>query len=119
MQLVDVDPVETQSLQATFDRFAQVCRGGIVCPQIRPRAIPSTLGSDNKVPGIRRQRLGDQFFVEMGTIGISCIDEIDSQLDGAAEDGNCCGGILRWPPDSVARKAHGAEAKTVDGEFTT
>ena len=62
---------------------------------------------------------GDQFFADIRTIGISRVDEVDSQLDGTAKDGNRCRGILRRPPDSVARQAHGPEAKAVDGEFIT
>ena len=119
MQLVYVDPVEAQSLQAAFHRLAQMRRAGIVGPLVRPRAIPSSLRRDDKVLGVRRQRFGDQLFADIGTIGISRVDEVDSQLDGSAKDGDCCRGILRWPPDSVARKAHGPEAKAVDGEFTT
>ena len=89
MQLVDVDPVETQSLQAAFHRLAQMRGAGIMGPLVRPRAIPSSLGRNDKVLGIGRQRFGDQLFADIGPIRISRIDEIDSQLDGPAKDGNC------------------------------
>jgi hypothetical protein len=49
VQLVDVDAVEAQSLQAAFHRLAQVRRAGIVRPLVRPRAIPSPLRRDDQV----------------------------------------------------------------------
>src|ERR1700722_6823733 len=117
MQLVDVDPIEAKSFQAAFHRLAQVLRAGIVGPLVWPRAIPSPLGRDDKVLGVGRQRFGDQLFADMGTVGISRIDEIDSQLNGSAENGDRRGTVLRWTPDSVARQAHRSETKAIDSEF--
>src|ERR1035438_4835432 len=104
MQLVDVDPVEAKSLQAAFQRLAQVGWGGIVGPLVRPRAIPSTLGRDDKVTGIRRQRFGDQRFADIRSIRISSVDKIDAKLNSSAKNGYCRRSILRWTPDSVARR---------------
>ncbi len=87
MQLVDVDPVDEKSLQAAFHGLAQVSWAGIVGPLVRPGAIPSTLGRDDEVVGVRRERFGDQLFVDIGTVGISSIDKVDSQLDGSAKHG--------------------------------
>src|SRR5882672_9675577 len=94
-------------------------RARIVRPLVRSRAIPSTLRRDDKVLRVRRQRFRDQFFADIRTIGVSRVDEIDSQLNGSSKYSNCGGGILRWSPDSVARNAHRPESKAVDDKFTT
>src|SRR5438046_5916895 len=80
--------------------------------------IPAAFGRDHKVLGIRSERFGDQFFADIRTIRIRGIYEVDSQLNGAAENSDCCRRILGWPPNSVARNPHGTETKTVDSEFT-
>src|SRR5271169_1426422 len=118
MQLVEIDLVEAKSLQAAFHCLAQVRWAGIVGPLVRPRAIPSTFGRNDKFLGVRRECFGDQFFADIGTIGISSIDEVDSQFNGSAENGYRHLAILRWTPDSFAGKAHGSETKAIDSEFT-
>src|SRR5271154_3427040 len=118
MQLVDVDPLNAKSLQAAFHRLTQVRWAGVVCPLVRPRAIPSTLGRDDNILRVRRQRFGDQLFADIRTVGISSIDEVDSQFNGSAENGYRHLAILRWTPDSFAGKAHGSETKAIDSEFT-
>src|ERR1700676_2063744 len=119
MQLVHINAIKSQSLQAALHSLPQVRRGRIVGPLIRPRAIPSTFGSDHEVARIRRQRFSDQFFANMGTVRISRIDEVDSQLDGAAKDCYCGRRIFRWSPDSLPCNTHGPVAETVDREFTS
>src|ERR1035438_7330847 len=95
MQLVDVDPVEAKSLQAAFQRLAQVGWGGIVGPLVRPRAIPSTLGRDDKVTRIRRQRFGDQRFADIRSIRISSVDKIDAKSEERRVGKEC---RSRWSP---------------------
>src|SRR5580765_4096908 len=118
MQLVYVDAVQAQSLQATFHRLTKMNRAGIMGPLAWSGTIPAALGRDNKVLRIRRERLRDQLFTNIRAIRISRVYEVDSQLNGAAKNRDRCDRILRWSPDSLPRNAHGSETKTVDRELT-
>src|SRR6266536_4655688 len=91
---------------------------GIVGPLPRSRAIPSALGRDHKILGVRCQCFGDQFFADVRTIGISRVYEVDAQLNGTAKNREHRSGVLGWPPDSVAGNTHGSETKTPHGQFT-
>src|SRR4030088_2602345 len=94
-------------------------RTGIVGPLVRPRTIPSALGRNHKILGIRRQRFGNQFFADVRAVGVRGVYKVDAQLDGAAKNGDCCSGILGRPPNPITRNTHGSVSKTVNPEFTT
>src|SRR5437660_8335188 len=107
MQLVHVDAIEAKSLQAALDGLAEVRRASIMRPLVRSRAIPSALGRDHKIRGVRRQCFSDQFFADVGTIRICGIYKIDTEIDGATQNVDCGRGILRRPqiPSPVIRMA--------------
>ena len=69
---------------------------------IRSGPIPSTFGRDHKIRTIRRQCFDYQFFANVGTVRICCIDEIDAQLHGAAKNAYRRIGVLRRLPNSFA-----------------
>src|SRR5208282_1139630 len=119
MQLVDVNPIQAQSLQAALDSLPQMLRAGIMRPLVGPWAIPSALGRDHKILGVRCQRFGDQFLAHVRTVRIRGVYKIDAQLHSAAKDRERRSRILGWPPDAVAGDTHRSEAKTSDREFTT
>src|SRR6266849_706671 len=87
MQLINVDAVQSQSLQAPLDRLAKVRRSGIVGPLIRARTIPASLGGDYETNRVRKQRLGNQFLAYVWAVGIRGINEIDIKLHGPAKNG--------------------------------
>src|SRR5260370_38941468 len=119
MQLVDVDTIQARSLQAAVVSLTQMLRAGIMGPLARPWAIPSDLGRDNKISGVRRKRFGDQFFAEVRTIGVCGVYEVDAQLYRAAKNGKRRSGVLGRAPDAVTGNAHSSEAKTANREFIT
>src|SRR5882762_1128035 len=110
MQLINVDAVEAQSLEASLDRLAKVRGSSIVSPLIRAGAVPASLGGNYQASRVGKQRLGNQFLAYIWTVGVRGIDEIDMKLDGPAKNRQRCFAIFRRPPDTVPGKAHCAEA---------
>ena len=117
MQLINVDAIQAQSFQAALDRFTQMLRGCIVRPDARASANPASLGRDHQVLGIRRERFGDQFFADIGAVGISGVDKIHAQLHRPAQDGERAGAIFWRSPDSRSGKTHGSITQAMDGQF--
>ena len=117
MQLVHVDTIELQPLQAPLDGFAQVIRAGIMNPLVRSYALPTALGRDHQPLRIRVQRFRDQFFADVGAIRIRGIDEIDAQFHCAPQHADGAVVIFRWTPNALSRNAHGAITHAIDREF--
>ena len=63
------------------------------------------------------QRLGDQLLAYLRAVGLGRIDQIDAELDGAAEHGQRLFAIARRSEDAVAGDPHRAEAEAVDREI--
>ena len=65
---------------------------------------------------IRVQRLADQFLGDVRAVGVRGVDEVDAELDEAAQHADAFVGVGRRAPDALARQAHRAESEAVDGE---
>src|SRR5579871_2141882 len=117
MQLIQLDALESQPLQAAFNRLAQVIGARIMGPLIWSGTVPPALGRDNEIFGIRRKGFSDQFFTDVGPVGVSRVDEIYAQFHRVPEHGEGAGAILRRAPDSVSRYAHGAKTQAMDVAF--
>ena len=89
MELVDVDAVEAETLEAAFDGLLDVRGAGVVLPDAGAVARPADLGGDDEIVGIGLERLGDQLFGDVGAVGVGGVDEVDAELDGAAQGGEC------------------------------
>src|SRR5579862_5404907 len=92
-------------------------RTAICRPFVRTGPVEAGFRRDYEARGIRVKRFGDEFFSHMRAVGISGVDKIDSEFDGAAQNSNCFVVILRRTPDSFSGEAHGSEAETVDDEI--
>ena len=51
MELVDIDAIETQTLETAFHCFGQMLRAGIVQPLRRAAALPARFGGDDHPAG--------------------------------------------------------------------
>src|SRR5438094_6133678 len=118
MQLINVDAIQSQSLEAALYRLAQMFRARIMGPLIRSWPIPASLGRDHQVFGVRRQCFGDQLFADARAIGVRGINEVDAQLYGTPQDGQRAGTVPGWSPDPFACNTHSSEAKTMHGKLT-
>jgi hypothetical protein len=119
MQLIHVDTIESQSLEAAFDCIAEVSRSRVVRPLIWARTIPAAFGRNEQSLGIRKEGFSDELFAHVGTIRVGCIDEVDVQLYRAAKNGERTIAIARRSPDAFARETHGSEPKAMDGELAS
>ena len=87
------------------------------CQTPGPWRVPSDLGCDDEAGGIRVEGFGDQFFRDIGAVGVGSVNEVDAEFDGAAQRGECACAICRRAPDALAGDAHGAVAHAVDGQI--
>src|SRR5260370_8652781 len=117
MQLIYVDTVRTQSLEASLNGLAEVRRSCIVGPLVRAGPVPASLGGNYKASRVRKQRFGNQFLAYIWTVGVRGIDEIDIKLDGPAKNRQTCFAIFRRSPYPSPVKAHYPEADTIHGNF--
>src|SRR4029077_21268142 len=117
MQLINIDAVQSQSLEAPLDSFQKVRGSRIVGPLIGTWAIPAAFGSDHEAARVGIQRFGDQFLTDKGPGRIRRIDEIDVEFDRTAQNRQRSLAILWRTPDSFACEAHGSKAETTYGKF--
>src|SRR5437588_10797973 len=76
MQLVEVDPLELEALQASFQVAAQLFRTAILVPARRPWTHETALRADDEILGIRMHRLRDGDLAVMGTVARGGIEEV-------------------------------------------
>src|SRR6202521_3061118 len=86
VQLVNVDAVQSQSLEAALNRFAKVRRSCIVGPLIRAGTVPSSLGPNHPPGRVGKQGSGNQFLVYVRPVGIRRVDKIDVEFHGTAKN---------------------------------
>ena len=84
-------------------------------PDVRAGAGQAALGGDD-ARRVRVQRLADQVLADVRAVAVGGVDEVDAELDRAAQDGAGVVEVGGRAPDAVAGDAHGAEAEPVDGE---
>jgi hypothetical protein len=118
VQLVKVDAFELEPLEATLEAGAQPFRPRVDRPLIRTRAREPGFGRDHDALAIRRERLRDDLFADVGPVRIGRIDEVHAALDDVADQFDGGGPIGGRPPDSIARNLHGAEAQPPDGQIS-
>ena len=117
VELVDVDAVEAEALEAAFDGLLNVRGAGVVLPDAGAVARPADLGGDDEVFGVGVERFGDELFRDVGAVGVGGVNKVDAQLDGAAQGGERGVGVVGRSPDSLAGDAHGAVAHAVHGQI--
>ena len=96
-------------------RGAQMFGAAILNPFVRPGPLKSGFGRDQKIGRIWMQRLGDETLGNHRPVRVGGVDEIDSQLDRAPQDGNRLGMVGRFSPDAGAGKLHRAIAESANG----
>jgi hypothetical protein len=72
-------------------------------PLVGAGAVKSGFGGDDQALRIGIESFGDNFFADAGAVGISGIDEIDAESDGAAENFYCFGAVFWVRPRFLCR----------------
>lgn len=85
MKLIEVDPTESQPLQAALAGAAEMNRMTIRYPPARPRTQQAALGGEDEHCGIRVKRFGNQLLANLGTIGIRGVYEVHSAFHDPAQ----------------------------------
>ena len=116
VQLVEVDALDVQALQAAFDRLAQVLGAAVLVPARRARSDQAAFGCDHQVLGVGVKRLGDQLLVDVRAVRVRGIEESAAELVGPAQHAKRGRPVLRRPPDLRPADPHGAEAQAIDAE---
>src|SRR4029453_5542126 len=65
------------------------------------------------------QRLGDETLGNYGPVRVGSVDEIDSQLHCASQDGDRLGMVGRFSPDAISGELHRAVAEPSNGNVAT
>ena len=115
VQLPEIDALEPQAAKTAFQPFAQTVRPAVDRPLSRAGAFEPAFRGDHQSFGIRMERFGDQFFADVRSIRFRCVDEVDAELDGPAEDRDGLVVISRRSPDACAGDAHCSESEAVNG----
>ena len=114
VQLVEIDPLQPQPLQAPVNTLLQILRPPVRHPL--PGAWPGkpALGRDDDSFRVRMQRFSDQELARLRPVGIGGIDQVHVQLDRAFENSACLIPIFRPTPDPVASDPHRAKPKPIN-----
>jgi hypothetical protein len=114
VQLIELDPLQTEVTKAQHALLAQVLRPAKGLPDARSVTGEARLGGDDQVLRVGVQSSPDQLLGYEGAIRVGGIDEVDAQFDGPGENAQGLFRISGFAPDSGAGQLHGAEAEPVD-----
>src|SRR5439155_16239124 len=117
VQLVEVDALELKPAQAAVARRAEVLRSPIGLPLVGPGALEAGLGRDHEPLRVGVERFGNEPLAHLGAVGVRGIDQVDTELEGAAQHGDRFACVARLAPDPLAGEPHGAEAEAVNGQL--
>src|SRR5688572_7727122 len=117
MQLPEPDLLHAELLAASDGLAAEIVRIAMHLPRNGTGAPEAGLGRDQEaLIGIKG--LADQFFGDVGTVGIGGIDEIDAELRHAPQGSERSFAVGGKAPNSWPSHAHGAEAEPADLELS-
>jgi hypothetical protein len=111
MQLVQVDALQLQPLEATVERRAQVLGSPVRIPVVRTAAQQPPFGRDHQAHTVRMQRFGDQLLADIRPICIRRVDQRRAQVDCTTQQSLGRFAIRRVTPYALPCDAHRAKTK--------
>ena len=114
VKLVEIDLFDLQSLEAALTGRAQMLGTTVRLPLSWPWPQQPTLGRDHELLRIGVEGLGDQSLADLRPIGIGGVDEVDAELQRAAQHPLALLAIGRLAPDPFPGDTHSAEPKPID-----
>jgi hypothetical protein len=81
MQLIEINPVNAETLEARLAGGAQMTWPSVWTPRAGAGPCEAALGRNDQPIGIGRQSFGDQLLADARTVGIGRVDEGDAQFD--------------------------------------
>src|ERR1051326_714787 len=119
MQLIQIDTLEFWPLQTFIHALLEVFGITLRHPLAGARSYLTAFRRDDESFRIRIKRFGDKQFVSLGSVRVCRVDWLRAELDGALQNFARVLTIGRPPPDPVARQAHRAKSKSIDGQVAT
>jgi hypothetical protein len=114
VELVERDLVELEPPQASLAGRDQVLWPAVGRPLSRTGALEAAFGRDHEIIWVRVERLTDELLADVGPVGVGGVDEVDAELDRAAQHRLRLVAVSGRAPDTVTGDPHGAEAQAVD-----
>lgn len=114
VQLPQIDLLDAEIAQALVYLLEQIFRPSDRLPDVRSRTGQPSLRRDDEVFGIGMQRLPDQPFRDIRSVGIRRVDEVDAEFGKMFQRADGFIMVGGWSPYPRPRNAHGAEAQPVD-----
>src|SRR5580693_2431643 len=106
MQLVEIDPVQTQAAQTAFAGGLEMRRPSVFDPLVGTSPFEAALCGDHQAGRVWMQSFGDDLFTHVGAIGIRGVDKIDSQFDSAPHDADGLGPVCGFAPYALTSDTH-------------
>ena len=117
MQLVKVDAFELEAAQAHFDTLNEIAGAAYVFGFGGALAGDAALGGDDDAGRVGRERFADEPLGDFGAVGVGGVNEVDAELDGAAQYAARFGFVGGLAPRAFADQAHGSVAEPMDGQI--
>src|SRR5712671_2751219 len=99
VKLIDIDLFDPQTLEAPLTCGAEVLGTPVRYPLPWPWTDEPAFGGDHELLRIRIQGLGDQSLTDLGAVGIGGVDEVDAELERAAQRAFALFPVGRFSPD--------------------
>src|ERR1700744_4547804 len=116
VKLIDVDAVQAQAFQASFQSLCEMFWTGIVSPLVGARAFPSAFCCDNQTSWIGIEGFRDQLLRDARTIGVCSVNQVYIEFNCPSQCCNRSGFICVLAPYARACDAHRTITQTVHCE---
>src|SRR5437763_14328553 len=117
VQLIQIDPLQTQPLQTSFYSLFKMVRSAIWHPLAGSRPSETAFCRDNESFRIRMEGFCYQQFARVRPVRIGCVDQIDAQLGRASENLERVRSIWPPPPTAFPGDTPSAKTKPVHGQI--
>src|ERR1044071_5212046 len=110
MQLIQIDAVEAQPSETSFESLLKMTRPAVWHPLTRARASETALRRNDQPFRIRIKRFSDKQFACVRTVCVGSVDQIHAKLYSAFEKFQRVLSIGRPSPDASSCDTHSAKA---------
>ena len=118
MQLIQIDPLQAQSLQTAVHSLFEMLGPSIRHPLGWAWSSQAAFGRNHQAFGIRIKRFRDQQFACFRTVGICCVNQVHTQLNRVSQNLKRVPAVGRPAPDPFASDAHRAETESIDRKIS-
>src|SRR3984957_17505056 len=114
MELPEIEALDLETAEAHLDFLLQIFRTAQWLPCVGAAKGETGLGGDDESLRVGMESFRDDFFADVGPVGVGGVNKVDAEFNGALEDALPFRAVFGFAPDAVACKAHGAESEAVN-----